>query len=88
MTKIHDNLPSGMWQRLLRAMIADHVREHSACFYKHPAPATEGYGARAEKALFRAFAEAYPYWTCSFEEYCEVLHEIHPVNVAANPMKR
>lgn len=88
MTKIYDNLPSGMWQRLLRAMIADHVREHSATFYTHPAPATEGYGTRAEQALFRAFIEAYPLWTCSFEEYREVLHEIHPVNAVANSLKR
>jgi len=88
MTKIYDNLPSGMWQRLLRAMIADHVSEHSASFYKHPTPAAEGYGEKAERALFTAFTGAYPYWTCSFEEYREVLHDIHPVNVAANPLQR
>lgn len=88
MTKILDNLPSGTWQRLLRAMITDHVHEHSATFYKHHAPAAEGYGKRAEQALFTAFTEAYQYWTCSFEEYREVLHEIYPVNVAANSWKR
>jgi hypothetical protein len=88
MTKIYESLPSGSLQRLLRALITDHVREHSATFYKHLLAASEGYGLKAENALFKAFIEAYPYWMCSFDEYCEVLHEIHPVQTASNPSKQ
>jgi len=87
MTKIHESLPSGTWQRLLRALITEHVREHSATYYEHPAKATKGNGDRAEQALFKAFITDYPYWTCSFEEYRKILHEIHKANVATNTTK-
>lgn len=88
MTKIYESLPSGSLKRLLRAMIADHVREHSATFYKQPMAASEGYGPKAEQALFKAFIQAYPYWMCSFEEYRELLHEIHPVLNASTTTKQ
>ena len=68
-------------------MITEHVREHSATYYKHPTPAVVGYGRSAEQALFKAFITAYPYWTCSFEEYRDILHEINKANLSANSTK-
>ncbi len=88
MTKIYESPPSGSLQRLLRAMITDHLREHSATFFKHPMAASEGYGSKAEHALFKAFIQSYPYWMCSFEEYRAVLHEVHHVHTASNPSKQ